>query len=325
MLVDALHHAREHLTTEQALALLRWLTRDYGTDETVTRLVDTREVFIIFALNPDGMRYDLTGAPYRAWRKNLPARRRREGHVHGPQPQLRVPLGMLPRVVGQADLDHVSRPGPVLRARDAGPARLRQRPRGGRRPADPDPRHAPHQRAAHPVAVRLHEDQRPVRHDGARPRGPGVAGARDGGPERLRRQAVVRPLHHRRRPDRLDVREVPDLLVHLRAVPDGEGHGLGRPLPGRFADRCPDRAQPEGAAPPHRPRRLPVRRPGRRLRGRRTAGRCSTTWRSTAAGSATPPARTPRPRAAGRSATRSPRRRAGPSSPGRRSPGSAPW
>ena len=71
VLVDALHHAREHLTTEQALALLRWLTRDYGTDETVTRLVDTREVFIIFALNPDGMRYDLTGTPYRAWRKNL--------------------------------------------------------------------------------------------------------------------------------------------------------------------------------------------------------------------------------------------------------------
>ena len=71
VLVDALHHAREHLTSEQALALLRWLTRDYGTDETVTRLVDTREVFIIFALNPDGMRHDLTGTPYRAWRKNL--------------------------------------------------------------------------------------------------------------------------------------------------------------------------------------------------------------------------------------------------------------
>ncbi|HYO43704.1 MAG TPA: M14 family metallopeptidase [Candidatus Limnocylindrales bacterium] len=70
VLVDALHHAREHLTTEQALALLRWLTTGYGADETITRLVDTRETFIIFALNPDGMRYDLTGNPYRAWRKN---------------------------------------------------------------------------------------------------------------------------------------------------------------------------------------------------------------------------------------------------------------
>jgi carboxypeptidase T len=70
VLVDALHHAREHMTTEQALALLHWLTSGYGSDETVTRLVDEREVFIVFALNPDGMRYDLTGDPFRAWRKN---------------------------------------------------------------------------------------------------------------------------------------------------------------------------------------------------------------------------------------------------------------
>jgi hypothetical protein len=70
VLVDALHHAREHMGTEQALALLRWLSDDYGTDPLVTRLVDEREVFIVFALNPDGMRYDLTGSPFRAWRKN---------------------------------------------------------------------------------------------------------------------------------------------------------------------------------------------------------------------------------------------------------------
>src|SRR5215204_991753 len=56
VLIDALHHAREHMTTEQALALLRWMTRDYATDATVKRLVDGRETYIIFALNPDGMR-----------------------------------------------------------------------------------------------------------------------------------------------------------------------------------------------------------------------------------------------------------------------------
>lgn len=70
VLVDALHHAREHLTTEQALALLRWLTDDYGSNERITNLVDSREIWIIFALNPDGMRHDLTGDPFRAWRKN---------------------------------------------------------------------------------------------------------------------------------------------------------------------------------------------------------------------------------------------------------------
>ena len=69
VLIDALHHAREHMTTEQALAVLQWLTRDYATDATVQRLVDSRETFIIFALNPDGLSYDLTGSPFRAWRK----------------------------------------------------------------------------------------------------------------------------------------------------------------------------------------------------------------------------------------------------------------
>jgi carboxypeptidase T len=70
VLIDALHHAREHLATEQALAVLRWLTQGYGTDATVTRLVKTRVVWIIFAVNPDGLRYDLTGSPFRGWRKN---------------------------------------------------------------------------------------------------------------------------------------------------------------------------------------------------------------------------------------------------------------
>jgi hypothetical protein len=70
VLVDALHHAREHLSTEQALVMLKWLTTGYGHDTTITKLVNTRVVWIIFALNPDGLRYDLTGSPFRGWRKN---------------------------------------------------------------------------------------------------------------------------------------------------------------------------------------------------------------------------------------------------------------
>ncbi len=70
VLFDSLHHAREHLSVEQDLAILRWLTTGYGTDPRVTRLVDRREIFIIFMVNPDGGEYDLTGSPYRGWRKN---------------------------------------------------------------------------------------------------------------------------------------------------------------------------------------------------------------------------------------------------------------
>ena len=67
---DSLHHAREHLSLEQSLALLRWLTTGYGTDTRITDIVNTREIWIVFAVNPDGAEYDLTGTPYRAWRKN---------------------------------------------------------------------------------------------------------------------------------------------------------------------------------------------------------------------------------------------------------------
>ncbi len=70
VLFDALHHAREHLTVEQALAVLRWLSDGYTTNSTVKRLVDTREIYIVFMVNPDGGEYDLTGSPYRGWRKN---------------------------------------------------------------------------------------------------------------------------------------------------------------------------------------------------------------------------------------------------------------
>jgi hypothetical protein len=74
VLFDAMHHAREHMTVEQALYLLHLLADNYGSNSTITNLVNAREVYIIFMLNPDGGEYDLTcggsHAPYCAWRKN---------------------------------------------------------------------------------------------------------------------------------------------------------------------------------------------------------------------------------------------------------------
>ena len=70
VLFDSLHHAREHLSLEQNLALLRWLTDDYGTNAQITSIVNSREIWIVFAVNPDGAEFDLTGDPYREWRKN---------------------------------------------------------------------------------------------------------------------------------------------------------------------------------------------------------------------------------------------------------------
>lgn len=70
VLFDSLHHAREHLSLEQSLAIITWLTDGYGSDDRITAIVDTREIWIIPSVNPDGAEFDLTGDPYRAWRKN---------------------------------------------------------------------------------------------------------------------------------------------------------------------------------------------------------------------------------------------------------------
>ncbi|MCL8011918.1 M14 family metallopeptidase [Streptomyces sp. AS02] len=63
-------HAREHLTVEMALYLLRELTSDYGTDSRVTSMVNNREIWIVPDLNPDGGEYDIATGSYRSWRKN---------------------------------------------------------------------------------------------------------------------------------------------------------------------------------------------------------------------------------------------------------------
>ena len=73
VLFDALHHADERLAIEQALYMLRVLTDEYHTDAQIHRLLDTRTIWIVFALNPDGWYYDVTGGVYQYWRKNMQA------------------------------------------------------------------------------------------------------------------------------------------------------------------------------------------------------------------------------------------------------------
>jgi hypothetical protein len=63
-------HAREHLTVEMALYTLAMLTDEYGVDSQVTDLVDNREIWMVFDMNPDGGEYDIATGTYRSWRKN---------------------------------------------------------------------------------------------------------------------------------------------------------------------------------------------------------------------------------------------------------------
>ncbi len=63
-------HAREHLTVEMALYTLGILTNEYGVDSQITNLVNDREIWLVFDLNPDGGEYDIATGTYRSWRKN---------------------------------------------------------------------------------------------------------------------------------------------------------------------------------------------------------------------------------------------------------------
>ncbi|MFI6319474.1 M14 family zinc carboxypeptidase [Nonomuraea sp. NPDC050556] len=70
ILFTAHQHAREHLTVEMALYIAHLLADNYGTDSRITGLVNTREIWILPDLNPDGGEYDIATGSYRSWRKN---------------------------------------------------------------------------------------------------------------------------------------------------------------------------------------------------------------------------------------------------------------
>lgn len=61
-------HARELATTEVPLLLGDRLVREAGTDPALTRLLETREIWLVPLLNPDGREYCFSHDPW--WRKN---------------------------------------------------------------------------------------------------------------------------------------------------------------------------------------------------------------------------------------------------------------
>jgi carboxypeptidase T len=68
------HHAREHLSTEVTLNILHHILKNYDKDKRIKDLVDSRMIYFIPQLNPDGAWYDIREKDFQMWRKN---RRRR--------------------------------------------------------------------------------------------------------------------------------------------------------------------------------------------------------------------------------------------------------
>ena len=67
---DGTHHADEHMGVEMTLHIFHWLVDGYGVIPRITNIVDSREVYIVFLVNPDGAEYDIWGGKYHFWRKN---------------------------------------------------------------------------------------------------------------------------------------------------------------------------------------------------------------------------------------------------------------
>jgi murein tripeptide amidase MpaA len=70
VLYNSLQHAREWLAGETCRRTLEYFTSNYGTDPTVTELVDTTELWFVCVANPDGYEYTFTDGN-RLWRKNM--------------------------------------------------------------------------------------------------------------------------------------------------------------------------------------------------------------------------------------------------------------
>jgi carboxypeptidase T len=70
VLYDGGTHADEHMGVEMTLKIMHWLVNGYGTDGRITNIVNGREIWIVFLVNPDGAEYDILGARFHHWRKN---------------------------------------------------------------------------------------------------------------------------------------------------------------------------------------------------------------------------------------------------------------
>jgi murein tripeptide amidase MpaA len=81
--IDAQIHAEEHATSATALYGVWYLLTNYGSDEEVTRLVDSQVFYVLPRINPDGAELSLI-EPYHPWCGNgrfLPGEDRLEGLI----------------------------------------------------------------------------------------------------------------------------------------------------------------------------------------------------------------------------------------------------
>jgi carboxypeptidase T len=71
------HHAREHLSSEIPRMLAQFLL-EHQREQNISTLLNTRDIWIIPMVNPDGAEFDIEGGKYHMWRKNRRANNEKE-------------------------------------------------------------------------------------------------------------------------------------------------------------------------------------------------------------------------------------------------------
>jgi carboxypeptidase T len=70
LLIVGTHHAREHLSTETPLLILKDFVSKAKADPNLKQELKNKTVYFIPMLNPDGAIYDVNGGSFKFWRKN---------------------------------------------------------------------------------------------------------------------------------------------------------------------------------------------------------------------------------------------------------------
>ncbi len=69
LIIMGAHHAREHLSVEIPLMFAQYLL-DNRAESNIAALLETRDIWIIPMVNPDGAEFDIATGSYKSWRKN---------------------------------------------------------------------------------------------------------------------------------------------------------------------------------------------------------------------------------------------------------------
>ena len=136
VLFDAGTTPDEHLTVEMALYAPPCSSTGTATDPRITNIVNSREIWIVFVVNPDGGEYDIAGGTFHYWRKNRQPTPGSTSIGTDLNRNFGLPLGRLRRTSSNPQRDHLPRADGLLGARDAEHARLRGEPGHRRTAAD---------------------------------------------------------------------------------------------------------------------------------------------------------------------------------------------